>query len=55
MLYTGLLTPNDAALCDRVVADHREAIELGITGVPAVRPADRAAHVVGAHPSYNFV
>jgi len=42
--------PNDAALCDRGVADHREAIELGITGVPAVRPADRAAHVVGAHP-----
>lgn len=42
--------PDDAQLCEQVIADHREAVELGITGVPAVRPADRSAHVVGAHP-----
>lgn len=42
--------PDDDALRELVLADHREAIELGITGVPAVRPADRSAHIVGAHP-----
>lgn len=42
--------PGDDALRQLVLADHGDAIELGITGVPAVRPADRAAHVVGAHP-----
>jgi predicted DsbA family dithiol-disulfide isomerase len=35
-------------LAELVFADYREALDLGITGVPAVRPAD-LAHVVSAH------
>jgi predicted DsbA family dithiol-disulfide isomerase len=37
-------------LVERVVAEHREATELGVTGVPAVRVAGTDAFVVGAQP-----
>ena len=40
----------DTALIDEIVADHREALELGATGVPAVRLEDNPAVIVGAHP-----
>jgi predicted DsbA family dithiol-disulfide isomerase len=35
---------------DRVLREHREALEAGATGVPAVRLADNPAIIVGAHP-----
>jgi predicted DsbA family dithiol-disulfide isomerase len=38
------------ALARRVVDDHNEAVELGITGVPAVRIAGSDAFVMGAQP-----
>ena len=40
----------DPALLDRVVAEHNEAIEYGVTGVPAVRMEGRDGLVVGAQP-----
>lgn len=40
----------DPALREAVVAEDREARELGITGVPAVRPEDREVFVLGAQP-----
>ena len=38
------------ALARRVVDDHNEAVELGITGVPALRVAGSDAVVMGAQP-----
>lgn len=35
---------------DRVVAEHREALEAGATGVPAVQLEGNPAVIVGAHP-----
>lgn len=44
----------DPALRDAVLAEHREALELGITGVPAVRPAGHDAFVLGAQPLATY-
>ena len=41
---------SDEALLRQTVAEHREAAELGITGVPAVRVAETDAFVLGAQP-----
>lgn len=38
------------ALLARTLAEHREAVDSGVTGVPAVRLAGNPAVVVGAHP-----
>jgi len=38
------------ALAEQVFAEHREAVESGATGVPAVRRADDSVAIVGAHP-----
>jgi predicted DsbA family dithiol-disulfide isomerase len=35
---------------EQVRAEHAEAVELGVTGVPAVRLADGDVAIVGAHP-----
>ena len=40
----------ESGLVDEVLADHREALELGATGVPAVQLQGNAAVIVGAHP-----
>jgi predicted DsbA family dithiol-disulfide isomerase len=40
----------DPAIRDAVLADHREATELGIHGVPAVRIEPNRVATVGAHP-----
>ena len=40
----------DPALLQAVMRDHKEAVELGATGVPAVRAANSTAIIVGAHP-----
>jgi predicted DsbA family dithiol-disulfide isomerase len=40
----------EPALLDEVIRDHREALESGATGVPAIRLADNPAVIVGAHP-----
>lgn len=37
-------------LLDAVLADHREALDCGATGVPAVRLEGNPAVIVGAHP-----
>ena len=37
-------------LLDEVLADHREALDCGATGVPAVRLEGNPAVIVGAHP-----
>lgn len=44
----------DPALLREVVAQHNEAIELGITGVPAVRVDGTDAVVVGAQPLETY-
>ena len=54
-LDVGLEEPDFAAtqdpeLLQAVLDDHREALECGATGVPAVRLADNPAATVGAHP-----
>jgi predicted DsbA family dithiol-disulfide isomerase len=41
---------DDPALRDAVLADHREAMELGVHGVPAVRIEPNPVATVGAHP-----
>jgi predicted DsbA family dithiol-disulfide isomerase len=40
----------DARLLERTLAEHDEAVGLGITGVPAVRVAGTDAFVLGAQP-----
>lgn len=56
-LWDELALPADAfavstepALLDEVLAEHREALEFGATGVPAVRLEGNPAVIVGAHP-----
>ena len=56
-LWDELALPKDAfevsrepALLDEVLGDHREALELGATGVPAVQLEGNPAVIVGAHP-----
>jgi predicted DsbA family dithiol-disulfide isomerase len=41
---------DDPALLREVLAQHREAQEAGVTGVPAVQLAGNDAVIVGAHP-----
>jgi len=41
---------DDPAIRDAVLADHREATDLGIHGVPAVRVEPNLVATVGAHP-----
>ena len=41
---------DDPALLREVLAQHREALETGVTGVPAVQLAGSDAVIVGAHP-----
>jgi len=41
---------SEPSLLERTVAEHREAAELGITGVPALRVAGSDAFVLGAQP-----
>jgi predicted DsbA family dithiol-disulfide isomerase len=41
-------------LLERTAAEHREATELGVTGVPAVRVADLDAFVLGAQPLETY-
>lgn len=41
---------DDPALLQEVLAQHAEALEAGVTGVPAVRMDGREGVIVGAHP-----
>lgn len=41
-------------ILERVLADHNEAVELGMTGVPAVRPAGQDVFVSGAQPYESY-
>jgi len=41
---------DDPVLVQAVLAEHNEAVELGINGVPSVRAADNDTAVTGAHP-----
>jgi predicted DsbA family dithiol-disulfide isomerase len=41
---------SEPALLDEVIRDHREALESGATGVPAMQLAGNPAMIVGAHP-----
>jgi predicted DsbA family dithiol-disulfide isomerase len=47
-------TASDPALVRRALAEHDEAVSLGITGVPAVRVAGTDAFVVGAQPLATY-
>jgi len=40
----------DPALLQETIAQHDEAVEAGVTGVPAVRMEGQGAAIVGAHP-----
>ena len=46
---------SDPALARQVFAEHREAQELGATGVPAVRLADQDFVLVGAQPEAVYL
>ena len=46
----GFAACGDPELVRDTIADHNEAVELGITGVPAVRAAGGDAFVMGAQP-----
>lgn len=50
----GIAAAGDPALLREVVAQHNEAIELGVTGVPAVRVDGSDAFVVGAQPLETY-
>ncbi len=41
---------HEAELAERVAAEHREAVESGVTGVPALRLAGEEPLIVGAQP-----
>jgi predicted DsbA family dithiol-disulfide isomerase len=41
---------SEPALLDEGIRDHREALESGATGVPAMQLAGNPAMIVGAHP-----
>ena len=41
---------DDSALMKAVLAEHCEALEIGVTGVPAVRQEGTGSAIVGAHP-----
>jgi predicted DsbA family dithiol-disulfide isomerase len=45
-----LARADEPHLLDAVLAQHNEAVELGITGVPAVRVAGQSAFITGAQP-----
>jgi predicted DsbA family dithiol-disulfide isomerase len=42
---------HDPAIVDEVLADHEEALQMGATGVPAVRLDGNEAVIVGAQPA----
>ncbi len=46
----GFEVAGGSELLDEILADHREALEFGATGVPAVRLEGNPAVIVGAHP-----
>jgi predicted DsbA family dithiol-disulfide isomerase len=46
----GFQAADDPAILQQVLADHEEALRLGVTGVPAVRLAEGDVAIVGAHP-----
>jgi predicted DsbA family dithiol-disulfide isomerase len=50
----GFARAADPALLERVVAEHDEALEHGVTGVPAVRMEGRDGLVVGAQPYETY-
>ena len=47
---TGFDALEDPDLLAEMIEQHREALEAGATGVPAVRMAGNPALIVGAHP-----
>lgn len=49
-----LARADEPRLLDTVLAQHNEAVELGITGVPAVRPEGETAFVTGALPYETY-
>jgi predicted DsbA family dithiol-disulfide isomerase len=49
-----LARANEPRIAERVLAQHNEAVELGITGVPAVRPEGQSAFVTGALPYATY-
>jgi len=49
-----LARADEPRVLDKVMNEHDEAVELGITGVPAVRVADESAFVTGAQPYETY-
>jgi predicted DsbA family dithiol-disulfide isomerase len=49
-----LATAGDPALLREVFDQHNEALELGVTGVPAVRAADGDTPIIGAQPLETY-
>ena len=45
---------DDPALLKAVLDEHREALEIGVTGVPAVRQEGMDSAIVGAHPIERY-
>ena len=49
-VFDGIDGIEGSELLDEVLADHREALDCGATGVPAVQLEGNPAVIVGAHP-----
>jgi len=50
----GFAAVEDPALLRLVIDQHNEAVELGVTGVPAVRADGNDAYVIGAQPLETY-
>jgi predicted DsbA family dithiol-disulfide isomerase len=52
--YDALARASDPELLRRVLAEHDEATDLGVTGVPAVRMAGSDVAITGAQPTESY-
>lgn len=51
---SGLARGRDPEVLQRVLAEHNEAVDMGLNGVPAVRVADTDLLVMGAQPLATY-
>ena len=49
-----LARADDPALLEEVLEEHREALDLGVIGVPAVQLQGREAAITGAYPAETY-
>ena len=50
----GFADREDPAFVEQIIGEHNESLELGVSGVPAVRLADSDVAIVGAQPIETY-